>query len=69
MREFLLCKTYEVIFSLTVSESGQVITNNDLQQILILLDTKQNLAIKISGLENRILSWETATFPVKSVSA
>ena len=56
MREFLLCKTYEVIFSLTVSDSGQVITNNDLQQILILLDTKQNLAIKISGLENRILS-------------
>ena len=69
MREFLLCKTYEVIFSLTVSDSGQVITNNDLQQILIFLDTKQNLAIKISGLENRILSWETATFPVKSVSA
>ena len=52
-----------------MSDSGQVITNNDLQQILIFLDTKQNLAIKISGLENRILSWETATFPVKSVSA
>ena len=61
MLEFLLCKNREVIFSLTLSDSAQVITKNDLQQILIFLDTKQNLRIKIS--------WETATFPVKSVSA
>ena len=61
MLEFLLCKNRESIFSLTLSDSAQVITKNDLQQILIFLDTKQNLTIKIS--------WETATFPVKSVSA
>ena len=56
MLEFLLCKNRESIFSLTLNDSAQVITKNDLQQILIFLDTKKNLTIKISGLKNRILS-------------
>ena len=30
------------IFSLTLSDSAQVITKNDLQQILIFLDTEKN---------------------------
>ena len=66
---FCYAKPVKLFFSLAVRYSGQVITINDLQQILMFLDTRQNLTIKISGLKNRILSCETAAFPVKSVSA
>ena len=49
--------------------SAQMIMKNDLRRIIIFLNTKHNLTIKLSGLKSRILLWETATFPMKSVSA
>ena len=67
-RIHLWVKNMQTHVKLFCCGSAQIIVKNDFQQITIFYDTKQNLRIKISGLKNRILLWETATFPGKSVS-